>query len=56
LVNLVGDASPLNQIDVKAAQEIEEVRLKTDKIMDLLLRDVEFRELLKKKLKELEYS
>jgi ribosomal protein L40E len=43
-------------LDLRAAQEIEEARSKTDKIMDLLLKDTEIRELLKKKLKELEYS
>jgi len=43
-------------LDIRAAQEIEEVRSKTDKIMDLLMKDSEFRELLMKKLKELEYS
>jgi len=38
---------------VKAAQEIEEARSKTDKIMDLLMKDGEFRELLMRKLREL---
>ena len=41
------------ELDVKAAQEIEEARSKTDKIMDLLMKDGEFRELLMRKLKEL---
>jgi ribosomal protein L40E len=40
-------------LDVKAAQEIEEARSKTDKIMDLLMKDGEFRELLMRKLREL---
>jgi ribosomal protein L40E len=40
-------------LDLRAAQEIEEARSKTDIIMDMLLRDAEFRELLKKKLLEL---
>jgi ribosomal protein L40E len=43
-------------LDVKAAQEIEEARSKTDKIMNLLMKDSEFRELLLRKLRELEYS
>jgi ribosomal protein L40E len=40
-------------LDVKAAQELEEARSKTDKIMDLLMKDAEFRELLVRKLREL---
>jgi len=40
-------------LDIKAAQEIEEARSKTDAIMDLLMRDAEFRELLMRKLREL---
>ena len=40
-------------LDVKAAQEIEEARLKTDAIMNVLMRDADFRDLLLKKLKEL---
>jgi len=43
-------------LDVKVAQEIEEARSKTDKIMNLLMKDSEFRELLLRKLRELEYS
>jgi len=43
----------LRELDVKAAQEIEEARSKTDKIMDLLMKDGEFRELLMRKLREL---
>jgi ribosomal protein L40E len=42
-------------LDLKAAQEIEERMQKADEIMNLLLRDPEFRELLKKKLRELEH-
>jgi ribosomal protein L40E len=40
-------------LDVKAAQEIEEARLKTDAIMNVLMKDADFRDLLLKKLKEL---
>jgi len=40
-------------LDVKAAQEIEEVRAKTDSLMNLLMKDPEFREFLVKKLKDL---
>jgi site-specific recombinase XerD/ribosomal protein L40E len=40
-------------LDVKTAMEVEETRLKTDSIMDMLMRDPEFRELLARKLSEL---
>ncbi len=40
-------------LDVKTAMEVEETRLKTDSIMDMLMKDPEFRELLARKLSEL---
>ncbi|MBS7612227.1 tyrosine-type recombinase/integrase [Candidatus Bathyarchaeota archaeon] len=40
-------------LDVKAAMEVEEARRTTDSIMDLLMKDPGFRELLVKKLAEL---
>ncbi|MEM2883692.1 MAG: site-specific integrase [Nitrososphaerales archaeon] len=40
-------------LDVKAAQELDEARAITDGLMDLLIKDQEFKELLMKKLKEL---
>jgi site-specific recombinase XerD len=40
-------------LDVRAAMEMEEARRVTDSIMDVLMRDPEFREFLVKKLKEL---
>ncbi|MEM2211396.1 MAG: site-specific integrase [Nitrososphaerales archaeon] len=43
-------------LDVKAAQELEEARLKTDSIMDLLMKDKEFRELLMRKMREYGFS
>lgn len=39
-------------LDIKAAAQIEEARKKTDNVMDILIKDKEFRELLIKKLKE----
>ena len=39
-------------LDIKAATQIEEARKKTDNIMDTLMQDKEFREILMKKLKE----
>jgi ribosomal protein L40E len=39
-------------LDVKAAEELEEARSKTDAIMDLLMKDKEFRELLMRKMGE----
>jgi integrase/recombinase XerD len=41
-------------LDVKAALEVEEARKRTDTIMDLLIRDPEFRQLLDRKLKEIQ--
>lgn len=43
-------------LDIKAALEVEEARRTTDSIMDILMKDPEFRALLAKKLKELEFS
>ena len=43
-------------LDIKAAQELEEARSKTDKVMDILMRDSEFRKLLVRKLRELAAS
>jgi integrase/recombinase XerD len=43
-------------LDMKAAQEIEEARLKTDHIMDVLMKDKEFKDLLMRKLSELRGS
>ena len=39
-------------LDIKAAAQIEEARKKTDSVMDILMKDDEFKELLLKKLKE----
>ncbi|RLI04596.1 hypothetical protein DRO22_03775, partial [Candidatus Bathyarchaeota archaeon] len=39
-------------LDIKAAAWIEEARKKTDSVMDILMKDDEFKELLLKKLKE----
>jgi site-specific recombinase XerD/ribosomal protein L40E len=40
-------------LDIKAAQEVEEARRRTDSVMDALMRDQEFREFLMRKLREL---
>ncbi|MEM3531153.1 MAG: site-specific integrase [Nitrososphaerales archaeon] len=40
-------------LDMKAAQEMEEARAKTDNMMNLLMKDPEFKEFLMRKLKEL---
>lgn len=40
-------------LDVEAALELEEARRRTDTVMDMLMRDQEFRELLKRKMREL---
>jgi hypothetical protein len=40
-------------LDVEAALELEETRRRTDTVMDMLMRDQEFRELLKRKMREL---
>jgi len=40
-------------LDINAAAQIETARMKTDDIMNVLMEDKEFRELLKKKLKDL---
>ena len=39
-------------LDIEVAAQIEEARKKTDNVMDILMKDDEFRELLMKKLKE----
>lgn len=39
-------------LDIKVATQIEEARQKTDNVMDILMKDKEFRELLTKKIKE----
>ena len=39
-------------LDIKVATQIDEARTKTDNIMDILLEDNEFKEMLMKKLKE----
>jgi len=40
-------------LDIKAAAQMESARMKTDDIMNVLMEDNEFREILKKKLEEL---
>jgi ribosomal protein L40E len=40
-------------LDVKAAAEMEEARVRTDSMMDVLMRDPEFKEFLLRKLKDL---
>ena len=40
-------------LDINAAVQIESARIKTDDIMDVLMKDGEFRDFLEKKLKEL---
>lgn len=40
-------------LDVKVAMEVEEARKATDTIMDMLMKDPEFKRLLKKKLREM---
>lgn len=39
-------------LDINAAAQIEEARRKTDDVMDVLMEDSEFRQMLMKKLKE----
>jgi len=43
-------------LDVKAAFEMEEARTTADNIMNILMKDAEFRKMLAKKLKEYNIS